>query len=177
MACTDYISSEDYNDQSTEMHHARGFLVRSLGGLDSNVQSRHTGPETKCNKRVGRCQHMTSLSPYATSYVLQLASRLSTCLLASGVASVVLPAVKILDAIYSTRITLEGLALQHGMKHEDWPEAVLESLKARHNHIYSQIEDQICSLGSAYHPLGATQSLTVQTQDMPQHNQVQDKLA
>lgn len=76
-------------------------------------------------------------------------------MLASGVASVVLPAVKILDAIYSTRITLEGLALQHGMKHEDWPEAVLESLKARHNSIYSQIEDQICSLGGAYHPLGA----------------------
>ena len=77
----------------------------------------------------------------------------------------VLPAVKILDAIYSTRITLEGLALQHGMKHEDWPEAVLESLKARHNYIYSQIEDQICSLGGAYHPLGAIYSLTVQTQD------------
>lgn len=73
---------------------------------------------------------------------------------ATGVASVVLPAVKILDAIYSTRITLEGLATRHGIKHEDWPEAVLESLKARHNQIYSQIEDQICSLGGAYYPLG-----------------------
>ncbi|KAL3136456.1 hypothetical protein ABBQ38_005712 [Trebouxia sp. C0009 RCD-2024] len=73
---------------------------------------------------------------------------------ATGVASVVLPAVKILDAIYSTRITLEGLATRYGVKHEDWPEAVLESLKARHNQIYSQIEDQICSLGGAYHPLG-----------------------
>ncbi len=61
---------------------------------------------------------------------------------------------KILDAIYSTRITLEGLATRYGMKHEEWPEAVLESLKARHNQIYSQIEDQICSLGGAYHPLG-----------------------
>ncbi len=40
------------------------------------------------------------------------------------------------------------------MKHEEWPEAVLESLKARHNQIYSQIEDQICSLGGAYHPTG-----------------------
>lgn len=78
------------------------------------------------------------------------------CACNPGVASVVLPAVKILDAIYSTRITLEGLALRHGMKHEDWPEAVLESLKARHNHIYNQIQDQICSLGGAYHPLGAT---------------------
>ncbi|DBA86816.1 TPA: hypothetical protein ACH3X2_005399 [Trebouxia sp. C0005] len=73
---------------------------------------------------------------------------------ATGVASAVLPAVKILDAIYSTRITLEGLATRYGMKHEEWPEAVLESLKARHNQIYSQIEDQICSLGGAYHPLG-----------------------
>ena len=72
----------------------------------------------------------------------------------SGVASVVLPAVKILDAIYSTRITLEGLATRFGVKREDWPEAILESLKARHNQIYSQIEDQICSLGGAYHPLG-----------------------
>ena len=70
-------------------------------------------------------------------------------------ASAVLPAVKILDAIYSTRITLEGLATRYGMKHEEWPEAVLESLKARHNQIYGQIEDQICSLGGAYHPLGA----------------------
>lgn len=67
---------------------------------------------------------------------------------------------KILDAIYSTRITLEGLATRYGMKHEDWPEAVLESLKARHNQIYSQIEDQICSLGGAYHPLGECSACT-----------------
>lgn len=73
---------------------------------------------------------------------------------ATGVASAVLPAVKILDQIYSTRITLEGLATRYGMKQEGWPEAVIESLKARHNAIYSQIEDQICGLGGAYYPLG-----------------------
>lgn len=67
---------------------------------------------------------------------------------------------KILDAIYSTRITLEGLATRYGMKLEDWPQAVLESLKARHNQIYSQIEDQICSLGGAYHPLGECSACT-----------------
>ena len=65
-----------------------------------------------------------------------------------------LPAVKILDQIYSTRITLEGLATRYGMKQEAWPEAVIQSLKARHNAIYSQIEDQICTLGGAYYPLG-----------------------
>lgn len=65
-----------------------------------------------------------------------------------------LPAVKILDQIYATRITLEGLATRYGMKQEGWPEAVVESLKARHNAIYSQIEDQICTLGGAYFPLG-----------------------
>lgn len=69
-------------------------------------------------------------------------------------ASAVLPAVKILDQIYSTRITLEGLATRYGTKQEAWPEAVIQSLKARHNAIYSQIEDQICTLGGAYHPLG-----------------------
>lgn len=74
----------------------------------------------------------------------------------AGVASAVLPAVKILDQIYSTRITLEGLATRYGMKQESWPEAVIESLKARHNAIYGQVEDQICSLGGAYHPLGET---------------------
>ena len=77
----------------------------------------------------------------------------------AGVASAVLPSVKILYQIYSTRITLEGLATRYGMKQESWPEAILESLKARHNAIYGQVEDQICSLGGAYHPLGEAQQV------------------
>ena len=92
-----------------------------------------------------RARPVPSIAPHSPDF---------QCDTASGVASAVLPAVKILDAIYSTRITLEGLATRYGMKQEEWPEAVLESLKARHNQIYGQIEDQICSLGGAYHPLG-----------------------
>lgn len=38
----------------------------------------------------------------------------------TDVASIVLPAVMILDQINSTRSRLEGLQIQHGMKQEGW---------------------------------------------------------
>jgi len=72
-----------------------------------------------------------------------------------GVAAVVTPAVKLLDRIYATRITLEGLAAKYGERPLEWPVHVVEQLTERNHVILSQIEEHIGSMPTGlFHPLG-----------------------
>eukprot|EP00891_Asterochloris_glomerata_P008567 jgi/Astpho2/8567/fgenesh1_pg.00125_%23_57_t len=74
---------------------------------------------------------------------------------AAGLASVVLPAVHILDGIYAARVTIEALKQRYGMENRLWPESVVESLRDRHNQIFKQIEEHIGALpANLYYPLG-----------------------
>ena len=73
----------------------------------------------------------------------------------SGLASVVLPAVRILDSIYAARVTIEALKQRYGMGNSLWPESVVESLRDRHNQVFKQIEEHIGALpANLYYPLG-----------------------
>jgi hypothetical protein len=74
---------------------------------------------------------------------------------ALGVAAVVAPAVRILDMVYATRITLEDLAKRYGSKPLQWPVHVVEQLTARNTAILTAIEEQIGAMPpSLFHPLG-----------------------
>ncbi|KAK9807563.1 hypothetical protein WJX72_002624 [[Myrmecia] bisecta] len=73
-----------------------------------------------------------------------------------GVASIVQPAVQILDAMYSTRIMLGKLQQQYSSEGNNWPVKVLESLRARHAKLAQQIEQHVCVMpAGVYYPLGA----------------------
>ena len=68
----------------------------------------------------------------------------------------VTPAVKLLDRIYATRITLEGLAAKYGDRPLEWPVQVVEQLTERNQLILQEIEEHIGSMPSGlFHPLGA----------------------
>lgn len=75
---------------------------------------------------------------------------------ATGVAAVVVPAVQLLDRIYATRVTLEGLARRHGERPLGWPVHVVEQLTQRNAQLVAQIQDLIGEMpSSVFHPLGA----------------------
>ncbi len=79
----------------------------------------------------------------------------------AGVAAVVTPAVKLLDRIYATRITLEGLAAKYGDRPLEWPVQVVEQLTERNHLILQEIEEHIGSMPSGlFHPLGACRAHT-----------------
>lgn len=68
----------------------------------------------------------------------------------------VAPAVRVLDMVYATRITLEDLARRYGDRPLEWPAHVVEQLKDRNTAILAAIETSICSIPSGlYYPLGA----------------------
>ena len=70
----------------------------------------------------------------------------------------VVPAVRVLDMVYATRITLEDLAARYGDHPLEWPAHVVEQLKDRNAAIHSAIETSICSMSSSlYYPLGEYQ--------------------
>lgn len=80
----------------------------------------------------------------------------------AGVAAVVTPAVKLLDRIYATRITLEGLAAKYGERPLEWPVHVVEQLTERNHVILSQIEEHIGSMPTGlFHPLGIFPPVTL----------------
>lgn len=67
----------------------------------------------------------------------------------------VAPAVRVLDMVYATRITLEDLARRYGDRPLEWPAHVVEQLKDRNTAILAAIETSICSIPSGlYYPLG-----------------------
>lgn len=79
----------------------------------------------------------------------------------AGVAAVVTPAVKLLDRIYATRITLEGLAAKYGDRPLEWPVQVVEQLTERNQLILQEIEEHIGSMPSGlFYPLGACRAHT-----------------
>lgn len=67
----------------------------------------------------------------------------------------VVPAVRVLDMVYATRITLEDLAGRYGDQPLEWPAHVVEQLKERNAAIHAAIETSICSMSAGlYYPLG-----------------------
>ena len=74
----------------------------------------------------------------------------------AGVATLVAPAVRVLDTVYATRITLEDLAERYGNRPLEWPAHIVEQLKERNTAILVAIEGSICSMSAGlYYPLGA----------------------
>ncbi|KAK9816361.1 hypothetical protein WJX74_003175 [Apatococcus lobatus] len=72
-----------------------------------------------------------------------------------GVASVVEPALRILDSLYATRITMDNLQTAYGDDPEKWPSRVIASLRVRNDHLVQQIEQHICVLPPhSYCPIG-----------------------
>ena len=59
----------------------------------------------------------------------------ATC--GAGVAMLVVPAVRVLDMVYATRITLEDLARRYGQQPLEWPAHVVEQLKERNAAIHA----------------------------------------
>ena len=75
---------------------------------------------------------------------------------AAGVAMLVAPAVRVLDMLYATRITLGDLARRYGGAPLEWPAHVVEQLRERNAAIHAAIETSICSMSAGlYYPLGA----------------------
>ncbi len=73
----------------------------------------------------------------------------------AGVATLVAPAVRLLDKIYATRVTLEDLSSKYGDQPLQWPVHVVEQLRERNTAIIAAIEGSICALPSGlYFPLG-----------------------
>lgn len=67
----------------------------------------------------------------------------------------VVPAVRVLDMVYATRITLEDLGRRYGEAPLEWPAHVVEQLKDRNAAIHAAIETSICSMSAGlYYPLG-----------------------
>ena len=65
------------------------------------------------------------------------------------------PAVRLLDKIYATRVTLEDLSSKYGYQPLEWPLHVVEQLRDRNTAILGAIEGSICALPSGlYFPLG-----------------------
>ena len=75
----------------------------------------------------------------------------------AGVATLVAPAVRLLDKIYATRVTLEDLSSKYGDQPLQWPVHVVEQLRERNTAILAAIEGSICALPSGlYYPLGTS---------------------
>ena len=67
----------------------------------------------------------------------------------------VAPAVRLLDKIYATRVTLEDLSSKYGEQPLQWPVHVVEQLRERNTAILAAIEGSICALPvGLYYPLG-----------------------
>ena len=76
-------------------------------------------------------------------------------LFSPGVATLVAPAVRLLDKIYATRVTLEDLSSKYGDQPLQWPVHVVEQLRERNTAILAAIEGSICALPAGlYYPLG-----------------------
>ena len=117
---------------------------------------------------VGACAHWSNIgslveaqTDHSCSQMCQTTVHVARVLLkiivlTTGVASVVEPALRILDSLYATRITMDNLQTAYGDDPEKWPSRVIASLRVRNDHLVQQIEQHICVLPPhSYCPIGA----------------------
>ena len=64
------------------------------------------------------------------------------------------PVLDILDRLYATRMMLERLGRQYGDAPKQWPAAVAQQLRGRHNALARAIQKHVCSLSDDCYPIG-----------------------
>lgn len=171
-----YITGE-YLAQSGAAHRWRRAL-RSPTACSATASSRPSPPQTAW---VLTCHTRCSLQAQCTVSLTVKGSGCLSCdcgalkrvekyhALCTGIASVVAPALPVLDALYATRATLERLAARYGDLPAAWPPGVVRQLRGRHNALCARVQTHICSLaGAEYYPAGEPQA-RLSHQERPPH--------